>query len=95
MDYACNRKKKDLSSHFVDVLCGKKYHKKKCKNPYSFVDIEINILNSVTNLEYISVADPGFCGFLTPGSGMGKKSGSGMNNPYHIFQSLETIFWVL
>jgi hypothetical protein len=25
---------------------------------------------------------------------MGKKSGSGMNNPDHISQSLETIFWV-
>jgi hypothetical protein len=25
---------------------------------------------------------------------MGKKSGSGMNNPDHISESLETIFWV-
>ncbi len=25
---------------------------------------------------------------------MGKKSGSGMNNPNHISESLETIFWV-
>jgi hypothetical protein len=25
---------------------------------------------------------------------MGKKSGSGMNNPGHISESLETIFWV-
>jgi hypothetical protein len=25
---------------------------------------------------------------------MGKKSGSGMNNPDHIFESLDTIFWV-
>ncbi len=32
--------------------------------------------------------------FLTPGSGMGKKSGSGSNNPDHIFESLETSFWV-
>ncbi len=45
-----------------------------------------------------SVADPklGSDGFLTPGSGMGKKSGSGsgMNNPDHISDSLETIvFW--
>jgi hypothetical protein len=36
--------------------------------------------------------------FLTPGSGMGKKSGSGfgsgMNNPDHACESLETIFWV-
>ncbi len=34
--------------------------------------------------------------FLTPGSGMGKKTrfGSGMNILDHISQSLETIFWV-
>jgi hypothetical protein len=32
--------------------------------------------------------------FLTPGYGMGKKSGSGMNNTNHISESLETIFWV-
>jgi hypothetical protein len=25
---------------------------------------------------------------------MGKKSGSGRNSPYHISESLETIFWV-
>jgi hypothetical protein len=33
---------------------------------------------------------------LTPGSGISKKlgSGSGMNNPDHISESLETIFWV-
>jgi hypothetical protein len=41
--------------------------------------------------------DPGSGAFLTldPGSGMGKKSGSGsvMNNPDHISYSLETIFW--
>ncbi len=38
----------------------------------------------------------GFGAFLTPGSGMGKKSGSGstMNNPDHISESLKTIFWV-
>ncbi len=47
-----------------------------------------------------SVADPdlGSGAFLTPGSGMGKKSGSGsgsgMNNPDHISESLRTIFWV-
>jgi hypothetical protein len=36
--------------------------------------------------------------FLTPGSGMGKKSryryGSGMNILDHISESVETIFWV-
>jgi len=33
---------------------------------------------------------------LDPGSGMGKKSGSGsgMNNPDHFSESLENIFWV-
>jgi hypothetical protein len=43
-----------------------------------------------------SVADPGPVAFLTPGSGMGKKSRSGsvMNIPDNIFESLETIFWV-
>ncbi len=40
--------------------------------------------------------DPGSGAFFTPGSGMGKKwgSGSGMNNLDHIPESLETIFWV-
>jgi hypothetical protein len=32
--------------------------------------------------------------FLTPGSGMGKKSGSRMNNPDRVSESLEIIFWV-
>jgi hypothetical protein len=43
-----------------------------------------------------SVADPGSDAFLTLGSGMGKKSGSGvgMNNPDHNSESLETILWV-
>jgi hypothetical protein len=36
-----------------------------------------------------SVADPG------SGSGMGKKSGSGMNNPDHISESLKTIFGLI
>jgi hypothetical protein len=40
--------------------------------------------------------DPGYGAFLTPGSGKGKNSGSrsGMNNPDHISERLETIFWV-
>ncbi len=45
-----------------------------------------------------SVADPnpGSDAFLTPGSGIGKKWGSGsrINNPVHISESLETIIWV-
>jgi hypothetical protein len=42
----------------------------------------------------ISVADqdPGSSAILTPGSGSG--SVFGMNNPDHISDSLETIFWV-
>jgi hypothetical protein len=40
-------------------------------------------------MEKNSVADPGSGAFLTPGSGMGKKSGFGMNNPDHISESLE------
>ncbi len=48
------------------------------------------------NTLIVSVAnpDPGSGAFLTPGSGMGRKSASrsGMNNPDHIFKSLETIF---
>jgi hypothetical protein len=43
-----------------------------------------------------SVADPypGSGAFLTPGSGVGKKLGSGseMNNPDYISESLETFF---
>jgi hypothetical protein len=43
----------------------------------------------------IRIQGPG--AFLTPGSGIreGQKSesGSGMNNPDHISESLETIFW--
>jgi hypothetical protein len=37
--------------------------------------------------------DPGSGAFWTPGSGMGKKSRSGMNIPDHISESLETIFF--
>jgi hypothetical protein len=41
-----------------------------------------------------NVADPESGAFLTPGSGMGKKSGSGsgMKNPDHISAILETVF---
>jgi hypothetical protein len=48
---------------------------------------------------FCSVADPDpeSGAFLNPGSGMGRKSASGsrMNNPNHIFYSLETIFLVV
>jgi hypothetical protein len=42
------------------------------------------------------VQDSGSGAFLTPGSGMGKKSGSGsgMNIPDHISEGLQTIFRV-
>jgi hypothetical protein len=50
-------------------------------------------------MENRSVADPGSGAFLTPSSGMGKKSrcGSGIwiqsNFPDHISESLKTISW--
>ncbi len=51
--------------------------------------------NQITSLE-ISVADPdpGSGAFLTPRSGMSKKSGfgSGMNNPDHISEGLKINF---
>ncbi len=45
-------------------------------------------------IKYSIVADPWFLACLTPGSGMGRKLGSGygMINPDHIYYSLETIF---
>ncbi len=44
----------------------------------------------------IRIRDPVTFWSLDPGSGMGKKSGSGsgMTNPDHISESLDTIFWV-
>jgi hypothetical protein len=52
--------------------------------------------NYVALFEVLRIHDPvHFCP-LDPGSGMGKKSrsGSGMNIPDHISESLETIFGV-
>jgi hypothetical protein len=46
----------------------------------------------IHTLGLTSVADPGSSGFLTPGPGMGKKSGSGMNSLDHISESLENNF---
>ncbi len=45
-------------------------------------------------LHSVADPDPGSSAFLTHGSGMGKKSrsGSGINIPNHISESLETIF---
>jgi hypothetical protein len=44
----------------------------------------------------LRIREPGSGAFLTPGSGMGKKSGSGsgMNNPDRISESLEKFVWV-
>ncbi len=59
--------------------------------PPSLVDPLLH--NPIQNLRIVGPslffsADP------DPGCGMGKKSGSTMNNPDHISESLETIFWV-
>ncbi len=86
----------------VSCLCGggPHYAKMRCvipevayhnRDPVLSIDFQVNpdrIMRST------SVADPGSGAFLTLGSGMGKKSGSGsgMNNPDHISESLETIF---
>jgi hypothetical protein len=43
-------------------------------------------------LLFDSVADPGSGAFFTPGSGMLKKSRSGMNIPYHFSENLEKAF---
>ncbi len=56
------------------------------------------LLKDANPSSFVSVADPdpGSGAFLTrdPGSAMGKKSGSGsgMNNPDYISESLETIY---
>ncbi len=50
-------------------------------------EAQTSIVTEVLLLGYQCFADPGSGGFLTPRSGMGKKSGpgSGMNNSDHIF----------
>jgi hypothetical protein len=47
-------------------------------------------------VDSVADPDPGSGAFLTPGSRIGKKSGSGsgMNNRDHNSESLKTIFWV-
>jgi hypothetical protein len=46
----------------------------------------------------LRIRDPKYGAFLTPGSGMGKKSGSGIQirdeQLGSYFKSIETIFWV-
>jgi hypothetical protein len=53
------------------------------------------VLDILERIVRASAADPGSSAFLTPGSGMGKKSRSGseINIPDHIFESLETMVW--
>jgi hypothetical protein len=48
------------------------------------------------SLPVFRIRDPVPFWSLDPGSGMGKQSGSGsgMNNPDHLSESLETIFWI-
>jgi hypothetical protein len=58
---------------------------------------QVDLMNKLQVRDFISVLrirDPGSDAFLTPGSGMGKKSksGSGMNIPDHISESLASIF---
>ncbi len=69
--------------------------------PFKFHEISVSnmsssFVSSFTALHDSSVADPdpGSAAFLTLGSGMGKKSGSGMNNPDNISEILETFFQV-
>jgi hypothetical protein len=59
----------------------------------------INLPTQLCTVSGVADPDPGSGAFLTPGSGMGKKSGpdpgsgSRMNNRDHISEILETIFW--
>jgi hypothetical protein len=63
-------------------------------NVAAFLNSYISFISGISKhdqccIQFSSVADPdpGSGAFLTPGSGMGRKSasGSGMNNPDHIF----------
>ncbi len=62
------------------------------------VPLKTPLITILMKISMASVADPdpGSGAFLTPRSGMGKKSrsGSGMNIPDLVSQSWETIFWV-
>jgi hypothetical protein len=56
----------------------------------------IHIAEKVDDLVSVAEPDPGYGAFLTAGSGMRKNSGSGsgMNNPDLISESLEKFIWV-
>jgi hypothetical protein len=59
-------------------------------------DGDLDPVSENTGLGSVADPDPGSGAFLTPESRTVKNlgSGSGMNNPDHISESLETIFWV-
>jgi hypothetical protein len=63
---------------------------------YKFSFIRAHRVVGWKNTKNYSVEDPdpGSGAFLTPGSGMDKKTGngSGTNNPNHISENLEAIF---
>jgi hypothetical protein len=57
--------------------------------------LQVLFRNLLYKVLRIRIRDPESGAFLTPGSGMGKKSGSEsvMNNPDHISECFELIFW--
>jgi hypothetical protein len=57
-----------------------------------FIKVAIQIKLRCKKMLASSVADLESGAFLTPGSGMGKISGSGMNNPDHISESFKKHF---
>ncbi len=82
----------------VDIFTKKKNSKLKCSlyihlNPDPATptnadpDLKLWVKSSVAD------PDPGSGALLTPGSGIGKKSGFGIKNADHISERLETIFF--
>jgi hypothetical protein len=61
-------------------------------NRYFHIQYKLNKHRRFLAKKLISAPDPGSGAFLTPGSGKNSGSGSGMNNPDHISESLETFF---
>jgi hypothetical protein len=61
----------------------------------SLLPKKVSIKSSSALICSVADPDPGSGFFLTPGSGKIKKSGfgSGMNNPDHISESIETFFF--
>jgi hypothetical protein len=77
----------------IPVLISLYFHLLRFRNRYDSRYILYTLTTYVAVL-WIGIRDPGSGTFLTPGSGMGKKSRSrsGMNIPDHISESLETSF---